>query len=204
MNHSLIESFPNCGGIRAPFIDIPARTPTAHDSIRVSLLDTPLGQMFAAVNGESVCQLEFADLRKFEASCAGLRRRFRLPVEAGANAVMRRLQAELDEYFRGDRREFTVACTLAGTDFQQRVWHELQRIPFAKTACYEDVAKRLGAPSSFRAVARANGANPLYLIVPCHRVIAKNGAISGYGGGVWRKRALIELERTGNISARTA
>jgi len=88
---------------------------------------------------------------------------------------------------------------LRGTKFQERVWRELQRIPFGKTESYEAVAKQIGLPSAVRAVARANGSNRLYLLVPCHRVIAKDGKLSGYGGGVWRKRMLLELERTGSL-----
>jgi len=167
------------------------------DCLRVSLLETPFGPMLAAVSNESVCQLEFADRRGLERSYAEMRRRFSLPVLPGENAVMKQLRAELQEYFRGDRRSFDVPVALRGTDFQQRVWNELQRIPYGETASYETIAKRLGTPSAVRAVARANGANRLYLLVPCHRVIAKDGTLSGYGGGVWRKRLLIKLERSG-------
>ena len=171
------------------------------DCLRVALLDTPLGPMLAAVSNDAVCQLEFADRRGLERSYAEMRRRFSLPVLPGENAVMKQLRAELREYFRGERRSFTVPAALRGTAFQQRTWQELQRIPWGKTASYETVAKRLGAPSAVRAVARANGTNRLYLLVPCHRVIAKDGTLSGYGGGVWRKRLLLELERTGKLPA---
>ncbi len=171
------------------------------DCLRVALLETPLGPMLAAVSEEAVCQLEFAGRRGLENSYAEMRRRFALPVVPGDNAVMQRLRAELSEYFKGARREFSVPLSLRGTDFQQRVWRELQRIPFGQTASYEDVAKKTGSPTAVRAVARANGTNRLYLLVPCHRVIAKNGALSGYGGGVWRKRLLLDHERTGNLTA---
>lgn len=171
------------------------------DCLRVALLGTPLGPMLAAAGNESLCQLEFADRRGLETSYDEMRRRFALPVVPGDNAVLRLLRAELREYFAGTRREFSVPIAMRGTDFQQRVWRELQRIPFARTASYEDVAKKIGAPTAVRAVARANGTNRLYLLVPCHRVIAKDGTLSGYGGGVWRKRHLLDLERTGKLPA---
>ncbi len=167
--------------------------------LRVALIETPLGPMLAAASHGAVCQLEFADRRGLEKSYAEMRQRFALPVVPGDNAVMQRLRVELQEYFNGTRHEFTVPVSLRGTDFQQRVWLELQRIPFAQTASYQAIAKKIGSPTAVRAVARANGTNRLYLLVPCHRVIAKNGALSGYGGGVWRKRLLLELERTGHL-----
>lgn len=174
------------------------------DCLHVTMLATPLGPMLAAVSHEEVCQLEFADRRGLEKSHAEMRRRFALRVVPGENAITGQLRKELQEYFKGTRRGFTVPCALRGTAFQERVWSELQRIPFGTTASYEDIAKRLGAPSAVRAVARANGTNRLYLLVPCHRVIAKNGALSGYGGGVWRKRLLLELEKSGTLDGAAA
>lgn len=171
------------------------------DCLRVALLDTPLGPMLAAASNEAVCQLEFADRRGLEKSYLEMRRRFALPVVPGDNDVLQKLRRELQEYFSGARREFTLPLALRGTDFQQRVWRKLQRIPYARIASYEAIARKIGSPAAVRAVARANGANRLYLLVPCHRVIAKDGALSGYGGGVWRKRLLLELERTGKLAS---
>jgi AraC family transcriptional regulator of adaptative response/methylated-DNA-[protein]-cysteine methyltransferase len=156
-----------------------------------------MGPMLAAVSDSAVCQLEFADRRGLERSYAEMRRRFALPVVPGANSVMNQLHTELKEYFQGKRREFAVPMALRGTQFQEGAWRELQRIPYGQTASYEEIARRMKAPSAVRAVARANGTNRIYLLVPCHRVIAKDGSLSGYGGGVWRKRLLLELERKG-------
>jgi AraC family transcriptional regulator of adaptative response/methylated-DNA-[protein]-cysteine methyltransferase len=169
------------------------------DCLRVTLFDTPLGPMLAAASDEGVCQLEFADHRELQRNYAEMRRHFALPVVPGENAVLQKLHRELQEYFSGARREFTVSFTLRGTDFQQGVWRELQHIPYGRTTSYEAIARKIGSPAAVRAVARANGTNRLYLLVPCHRVIAKDGGLSGYGGGVWRKRLLIELERTGKL-----
>src|SRR5439155_16743466 len=132
--------------------------------------------------------------RGLENSYVEMRRRFALPVVPGDNAVLEQLRAELAEYFEKKRREFTVPCALHGTDFQQRTWRELQRIPYGETASYQDIATHLHAPSAVRAVARANATNRICIIIPCHRVIAKDGTLSGYGGGVWRKRLLLHLE----------
>lgn len=200
------HGFESHSGFRAAFSRAFGQAPGKmrdEDCLRVALLDTPLGPMLAAASNASICQLEFADRRGLERSYDEMRRRFALPVIPGDNVVLEQLRQELREYFTGSRREFTVPLTLRGTDFQQRVWRELQRIPFGRTASYEAIAKKIGSPSAVRAIARANGTNRLYLLVPCHRVIAKDGTLSGYGGGVWRKRLLLELERTGKLSADT-
>jgi AraC family transcriptional regulator of adaptative response/methylated-DNA-[protein]-cysteine methyltransferase len=201
------HGFESHSGFRTAFTRTFGKAPGQvrnQDCLRVALLDTPLGPMLAAAGNAGICQLEFADRRGLEKSYAEMRRRFALPVVPGANAVLQQLRRELAEYFSGRRREFTVPVELRGTDFQQRVWRELQRIPPGRTASYETVAKRIGAPSAVRAVARANGTNRLYLLVPCHRVIAKDGTLSGYGGGVWRKRLLLKMEQTGKLPGQVA
>jgi AraC family transcriptional regulator of adaptative response/methylated-DNA-[protein]-cysteine methyltransferase len=200
---ALGHGFESHSGFHAAFTRTFGKTPgkAARDGdyLRVALLDTPLGPMLAAASSEAVCQLEFADRSGLEKSYAEMRRRFALPVVPGENAVLQKLRRELQEYFNGARRDFSVPFTLRGMDFQQRVWRELQRIPYGRTASYEAIARKIGLPAAVRAVARANGANRLYLLVPCHRVIAKDGGLSGYGGGVWRKRLLIELERKAKL-----
>lgn len=193
------HGFESHSGFRTAFARTFGKAPgkiRGGDCLHVALLDTPLGPMLAAVSEKAVCQLEFADRRGLEKSYAEMRRRFKLPVVPGDNAVLQQLRQELQEYFSGTRKQFNLPLLLCGTNFQERVWRELQRIPFGKTASYEAIAKMIGSPTAFRAVARANGTNRLYLLVPCHRVIAKNGHLSGYGGGVWRKRMLLELEHS--------
>lgn len=194
------HGFESHSGFREAFGRAFGRPPgkmRAGECLRAALLDTPLGPMLAATSEDAVCQLEFADRRGLEKSHAEMRRRFALPVVPGTNAVQEQLRSELGEYFAATRREFTVPFRLNGTAFQERTWQELRRIPYARTESYEAIASKLGAPTAVRAVARANATNRLYLLVPCHRVIAKNGTLSGYGGGLWRKRLLLEFERTG-------
>ncbi len=101
---------------------------------------------------------------------------------------------QLQEYFQGKRTEFDLTLNPSGTDFQKRVWNELLKIPFGKTVSYLDIAKRLGDPKCIRAAASANGKNPLWIIVPCHRVIGTDGSLTGYAGGLWRKKWLLDHE----------
>ena len=110
------------------------------------------------------------------------------------SALLQKCIRELDEYFAGTRKNFTVKLEARGTDFQQRVWQELAKIPFGVTASYADIARRVGSPRAVRAVGSANSKNPHWIIVPCHRVIASNGALSGYAGGLDRKKWLLEHE----------
>ena len=101
---------------------------------------------------------------------------------------------QLNEYFEGNRTDFQFKMNPKGTDFQKTVWEELLKIPFGKTASYQDVTNKLGDPKAIRAVANANGKNPLWIVVPCHRVIGTNGSLTGYAGGLWRKKWLLEHE----------
>ncbi|MFD2563684.1 methylated-DNA--[protein]-cysteine S-methyltransferase [Aquimarina rubra] len=101
---------------------------------------------------------------------------------------------QLQDYFEGKRNEFTIKLNPSGTDFQKKVWTELSKIPFGKTVTYLDIAKRLGDPKCIRAAASANGKNPLWIVVPCHRVIGSDGSLTGYAGGLWRKKWLLEHE----------
>ncbi len=165
--------------------------------IHMAMLETPIGPMVAAADDNGVCLLEFADRKGLEASCRDLRKRFSAPVLPGENEVLKRLREELAKYFEGKLRLFTVPVAVRGTEFQERVWRELRKIPHGQTASYENIAERVGNFRAVRAVARANGTNRICILIPCHRVIAKDGSLSGYGGGVWRKRLLLDLEQAG-------
>lgn len=101
---------------------------------------------------------------------------------------------QLKEYFEGNRTDFQFKMNPKGTDFQKTVWEELLKIPFGKTASYQDVTNKLGDPKAIRAVANANGKNPLWIVVPCHRVIGSDGSLTGYAGGLWRKKWLLDHE----------
>lgn len=167
--------------------------------LHLAEIASPLGTLLAAAAGESVLWLTFADDSNLETGRAEVENRFGLPVLPGDSPVLKRLRKELHDYFRGTLRQFRVPCHPRGTPFQCRVWEALQRIPHGQTASYQDVALALGNRAAVRAVGRANAANPLCLLVPCHRVIAKDGTLGGYSAGTWRKAKLLQLERTGRL-----
>ncbi|HEU4995497.1 MAG TPA: methylated-DNA--[protein]-cysteine S-methyltransferase [Gemmatimonadaceae bacterium] len=162
-----------------------------------SEIDTPLGAMIAAANDRGLILCEYLDrpmlptqLRRIETICGG-------SVVEGRHEYLAQAQRELDEYFAGQRVEFTIPLVLDGTAFQTAVWHELLRIPFGSTTSYDSIATKLSKPGAARAVGRANGDNRIAIIVPCHRVINSDGTMSGYGGGKHRKRWLLRHEQRG-------
>ena len=120
--------------------------------------------------------------------------RFMCSSEQNPNAVTELAVKELLEYFNGERKSFTVRCSFGGTPFQNKVWSALCDIPYGETASYSDIAKNVGSPNACRAVGSANNKNPVPIIVPCHRVIGKNGALVGYAGGIEIKQKLLQIE----------
>jgi len=116
------------------------------------------------------------------------------PLVKSPDGILKQAVRELEEYFAGKRKSFNVPLNPRGTEFQKSVWKELSRIPYGETICYEELAKRIENPKAVRAVGAANGKNPLWLIVPCHRVIGKNGSLTGYAGGLSVKKKLLLLE----------
>lgn len=157
-------------------------------------LATPLGAMIALSDSTALYLLEFTDRKGLEQELARLKKRTKATIVPGRTAPIDSIERELQEYFAGTRTEFSTPICVMGSDFQQRVWQELQRIPLGHTRSYAQVAQALGMPSAYRAVARANSTNQLPLIIPCHRVIAATGQLSGYAGGVARKQWLINHE----------
>ena len=158
-------------------------------------IDSPLGPLVTVARPDGVCLLEFSVPGRIEAQMAMVLRRFRSRAVPGENSHLDRLREELEAYFAGALRQFTVPVVTPGTPFQERVWSELQRIPYGETRSYEDVARAVGTATAQRAVGRANGSNRIAIVVPCHRVVNKNGQLGGYGGQLWRKQALLRLER---------
>jgi len=165
------------------------------DCIRIAWMETPLGPMVAGATATGICLLEFTDRRMLEAQLDALARRFRLPIVPGENALTGRLRAELDRYFSGRLKSFTVPLEFPGTEFQVKVWNALLKIPYGETRSYEDVARIVGRPGAMRAVGTANGMNRIGIVIPCHRVVNKSGELGGYGGGLWRKKRLLALEQ---------
>lgn len=176
----------------------PRRRRAEEGVVRLALVHTPLGPMVAGTVAAGLALLEFADRPMLETQLKIVARRIQARLEPGRTAIHDRIQAELDAYFAtSGSAAFSVPLARPGTPFQERVWDELLAIPAGETASYAEIAARIGRPSAVRAVARANGMNRLALVVPCHRVIASDGKLAGYGGGVWRKAALLDHERAG-------
>lgn len=168
-------------------------------TLRTCRLETPLGGMVAAAvegadGGDGVCLLEFDERRALNTERRELERAFGCtwPEPERASGVLARLESQLAAYFGGTRREFDLPLVTPGTPFLRRVWAELQRIPYGKTVSYATLARRV--KSIARATGQANGRNRIAIVVPCHRVIEQDGGLGGYGGKLWRKERLLELE----------
>jgi AraC family transcriptional regulator of adaptative response/methylated-DNA-[protein]-cysteine methyltransferase len=152
--------------------------------------------MIAAATDDGVCLLEFADRRMLPTQIARLQKLLNAKFAPGRNPHLVRLETELERYFAGALREFTVPLVVPGTEFQRAVWEALQRVPCGETSSYEWLAREVGRPSAVRAVGHANGDNRIGIVIPCHRIVGKDGRLVGYGGGLWRKEALLKLERS--------
>lgn len=162
--------------------------------VHLSRVLTPLGPMLAGATDEGVCLLEFTDRPMLETQLRRLGRRLDAAFVPGANDLARRLEGELKGYFEGTLREFRTPLVAPGSEFQQRVWTTLRDIPYGSTRTYAAQAELIGSPGAVRAVGRANGDNRIAIVIPCHRVVGSDGALTGYGGGLWRKRWLLHHE----------
>lgn len=163
--------------------------------ITVTRIPTLLGPMLAGTTDEGVCLLEFTDRRMIETQIARLKKYLKAELLPGESPFFEILTKELKEYFIGKRKEFSVPLVTPGTDFQQSVWKVLQEIPYGKTRSYKEQAIAIGNLKAIRAVATANGDNRIAILVPCHRVIGSDGQMTGYGGGIWRKQWMIQMEK---------
>jgi AraC family transcriptional regulator, regulatory protein of adaptative response / methylated-DNA-[protein]-cysteine methyltransferase len=195
---ALGNGYESHSGFREAFARTFGRPPgqaRAAGCIVVRWAESPVGPLLMGATDEGVCLLEFTDRRALEAQIATVRRRFACAIVPGTHAHLEQLQAELNDYFAGTRREFTVPLVYPGSPFQQRVWQQLLQIPYGETCSYDDVARAVGTPAAQRAVGTANGCNRIAIVIPCHRVVNKGGKLGGYGGGLWRKQFLLDLER---------
>ncbi len=167
--------------------------------VTVARIATPLGPMLAGATDEALVLLEFVDRRMLETQLMRLRDRLGCLFVPGGSPLLAAVEEELAAYFGGALRRFSVPLLTPGTDFQQEVWNALRKIPYGATVSYGELAERLGRQGSQRAVARANGDNRIAIVIPCHRVIGADGSLTGYGGGVWRKRRMLELEAAAGV-----
>lgn len=167
-----------------------AKRPTP---LTLDRLDTPIGIALLVTNhGGALCALDWID---YEERLLTLLRRYYGTVELTENSAPSEIRSALSRYFDGDLDQLDgITCHIPGTPFQNRIWTALRKIPAGSTLSYGTLAAQLGVPNAMRAVGHANGANPLSVVVPCHRLIGANGSLTGYGGGIARKRWLLEHE----------
>ena len=163
--------------------------------LTITRLPTPLGPMFAIACDEGICLLEFTDRRMLETEFKQLKTHFKSNILPGNHKHFKLLKIQLNEYFEGKRKVFTVPIVSPGTAFQKETWKALIRIPYGKVVSYADQAASIGKENAVRAIGTANGNNRLAILIPCHRVVGADGELKGYGGGLWRKRWLIDHEK---------
>jgi AraC family transcriptional regulator of adaptative response/methylated-DNA-[protein]-cysteine methyltransferase len=190
--------FGSASGFRDAFTRIFGEPPTTAKSqggLFAERVETPLGAMLAIADDEGLRLLEFVDRRAMERELSILRRRLRTNVVPGDHRHLTAVRSQLAEYFAGQRMEFDVPLAPIGSNFQMKAWKILQTIPPGETRSYSWMAEQLGDPNARRAVGHANGSNMLCIIIPCHRVIRADGTLCGYGGGLWRKKWLLDHER---------
>lgn len=193
----LDHGFESTSGFRDAFERTFGKTPGKSENItcvKTTRIETPIGPLVAGATDEGVCLLEFADRRAFQKQIATLRRRIG-PTVPGSNRHLTELTRQLAEYFDGGRCEFTVPLVAPGSPFQEEVWNALREIPYGVTWSYDQLARHIGRAGAQRAVGKANGDNRIAILIPCHRVVRNDGTLCGYGGGLWRKKKLLDLEK---------
>lgn len=169
---------------------------TTNNTIIIGILPikTPLGLMISAATTKGICWLEFNKNELLEESINQLKKELNAEVSKTQNPHLSKLKKELDNYFNGSLQKFSVTLDPIGTPFQNQVWNKLVEIPYGETTSYEQQTIDLGNLKAIRAVASANGKNKIAILIPCHRVIGKNGSLTGYAGGLSKKKWLLDFE----------
>ena len=202
--NSVIDSQLNTGyksssGFRDAFSKIMGAAPTKFQDhlkiLKASWIDSPLGALLAIADDEGLYLLEFVDRRGLELEIEKLRRKTKSAILPGKTDIICSIEKELQHYFDGTLKNFQTPLHLLGSPFQKSVWEELLKIPYGTTRSYLEQAHKIGKETAFRAVANANGANQIAIVIPCHRIINNNGNLGGYGGGLMRKKWLIDHEK---------
>jgi methylated-DNA-[protein]-cysteine S-methyltransferase len=163
--------------------------------IDIQRYQTEIGELLLGAFGDRLCLVGFADKRTGGAIDDGIRKKLGAEFAVQNDAVLEKTREQLGEYLNGNRQEFDIPLLMVGTDFQRRVWQALMRVPYGATSTYGQIAEDVGSPGAVRAVGNANAANPISIIVPCHRIIGSNGGLVGYGGGLSLKKWLLRLEQ---------
>ena len=197
-NAAFDAGYESLSGFNDSFKSIVGEAPTKSKSksvINITRLETPVGPMFACGTEKGICLFDFTDRRMLETEFKEITKYFDAVILPGENKHIALLKKEIDEYFEGKRKNFTVPLDAPGTEFQKSVWNVLMKIPYGQTISYKDQATILKKPEAVRAVANANGHNRISILIPCHRVIGEDGSLTGYGGGLWRKKWLLDFEK---------
>lgn len=196
------NGYESLSGFETRFKDILGHPPSTFrkkgQSLQVLVFErfsTPLGPMMAIATDKGLCLLEFTNRRMLERELKDLQKRLNGVILPGQSPFIEQTKSELEAYFDGRLQKFTIPLVTPGTEFQQKVWRQLQTIPYGKTRSYKAQATRLKNPKAVRAVATANGMNRIAIIIPCHRVIGSDGSLVGYAGGLQRKEWLLEHEK---------
>jgi len=190
--------FESASAFRAAFAQLLGHAPGSLDNDPMLFADwvtTPLGDMISISSKSQLHLLEFVDRKALKTELGKLEKRAKGKIGIGKTEPGAQIKIELSAFFDGTSADFTTPLALDGSPFACSVWDELRHIPPGVTRSYSEIATRIGRPTATRAVARANGANQIALVVPCHRVIGADGSLTGYGGGLWRKQKLLEIER---------
>ena len=164
------------------------------EHIAITYIETSLGLMVAAATDKGICMFEYADNKDLDTQFKQLTKSLKLALVEGHHPLFDKLHQQLDAYFKGELKQFDLPLDMVGTEFQQEVWQSLLKIPYGTTMSYAQQANLIGRPKAVRAVANANGSNKISIIIPCHRVIGSDSTLTGYGGGLWCKEKLLELE----------
>ena len=192
------NGYDSLSGFTETFKNIIGKNPSLTKTaaiINIHRFTSPLGPMIACATHEGICMVEFADRRMLESELKALKHLLKANIVAGDNEHFHTLGTQLEEYFCGKRKWFDLPLVTPGTEFQRRAWQALIRIPYGETRSYKQQATAIHNIKAVRAVARANGSNRISIIIPCHRVIGDDGNLTGYGGGLWRKKWLLDLEK---------
>lgn len=194
---ALNNGYESLSGFGYTFKKLTGRSPmtnATHTTIYIDRFTTPLGPMFICATEQGICLLEFTDRRMLEREFADLQKRLKTTIIAGHPPLIEQAKQQISDYFSGTRQQFDLPLHTPGSDFQNLVWQGLKQIPYGQTRSYKQQAQHIGRPQSVRAVANANGMNRIAIMIPCHRVIGSDGSLTGYAGGLARKKWLLEHE----------
>ncbi len=169
------------------------------NSINISYHKTTIGELIIGSFEGEICILDFRYRKMRNRVDNRIKKGLKADFIEQEDKIIQETKTQVDEYLQGKINKFTIPILMVGSDFQKRVWKALLSVPYGKTVSYLELAKKIGNPKGIRAVANANGANAISLIIPCHRIIASDGRIGGYGGGLSAKKTLLEIERKVNL-----